>query len=142
MEALIRAGSVATINSPLALFKVIHSDNINCLKLLVKSGAKVNGRGKTHYNALETAIIIGQSEEVIMLLYAAGEKIGDDTVNGKPVPDYLLHEDLNLSLKHTCRQAIRKHLLDIDPHGNLFNRIPNLGLPILLSAYLLYNQSL
>ena len=59
-----------------------------------------------------------------------------------PVPDYLLHEDQKLSLKHLTRELIRKHLINIDPHENLFGRIPQLGLPSSLTKYLLYNMSL
>ena len=47
-----------------------------------------------------------------------------------------------LSLKHLCRESIRKHLLEMDPHTNLFDRVPKLGLSSLLSAYVLYNQTL
>ena len=34
-----------------------------------------------------------------------------------------------LHLKHICREAIRKHLLNLDPHTHLFGRVPRLGLP-------------
>ena len=44
-----------------------------------------------------------------------------------------------LSLKHLCREAIRKHLLELDPHSHLFGRVPKLGLPTLLNEYLLYD---
>ena len=41
-----------------------------------------------------------------------------------------------------CRETIRKHLINIDRHENLFRRIPQLGLPMQVSEYLLYNMSL
>ena len=44
-----------------------------------------------------------------------------------------------LSLKHLCRKAIRKHLLVIDPHQHLFYIVPRLGLPDCLSRYLVYD---
>ena len=47
-----------------------------------------------------------------------------------------------LSLKRQCRLTIRGHLLDLDLHENLFNRVLRLGLPQRLARYLLYNVSL
>ena len=45
-------------------------------------------------------------------------------------------------LKHICRQVIRKHLVELDPHQRLFGRIPKLGLPRSLTSYLLSEMSL
>ena len=47
-----------------------------------------------------------------------------------------------ISLKHICREAIRKLLIEINPHGHLFDRVPRLGLPQLVSSYLLYDLEL
>ena len=49
---------------------------------------------------------------------------------------YPLEEEM--SLKHLCRKAIRKHLLKMSP-VNLFVQVPQLGLPTLLQEYLLFN---
>ena len=46
------------------------------------------------------------------------------------------------NLKHLCREAIREHLLHLDQHKNLFQRVPRVGLPALLQSYLLYWQTL
>ncbi len=46
------------------------------------------------------------------------------------------------SLAGQCRGFVRKHLLQLDPHQNLFLRVPKLGLPSPFSKYLLYNMSL
>ena len=73
-----------------------------------------------------------RDQKVPMFLYAAGETI--DKTEAQVLDD--LKE---LSLKHLCREAIRKHLLVIDPHQHLFYRIPRLGLPGSLSRYLLYD---
>ncbi len=62
----------------------------------------------------------------------------------------LLHADLeDLDLKDQCRKVIRKHLLTLDPHTNLFIRVLQLqmtnerpGLPEKLISYLLYEQHL
>ena len=49
--------------------------------------------------------------------------------------------NLKLNLKHICRRMIRKHLLKLDRHKNLFVRIPQLGLPSIITEYLLYGMS-
>ena len=59
------------------------------------------------------------------------------------IPYYMTQLNFNTSgLAHLCRQAIRKHLIELDPHENLFSRIPKLGLPAVPNKYLLYNVSL
>ena len=50
--------------------------------------------------------------------------------------------DWRLCLKHQCREAIRRHLITVNPHGNLFVRIPLLGLPAVITRYLLFNVSI
>ena len=75
-----------------------------------------------------------------MLLYAAGEQV--DYFEYAKLPDLLKFEEIKLRLKHLVRQAIRKRLLSLDPHVHLFNRIPKLGLPSLVTRYLLFNVSL
>ena len=45
-------------------------------------------------------------------------------------------------LKHICREAIRTHLLRLNPRRHLFGRVPRLGLPASMTSYLLYNTSL
>ena len=74
--------------------------------------------------------------EVEMLLYEVGESLDNCKVE---IPDYLQQAP---SLKHLCREAIRKHLLQMDPHGNLFHRVPKLEIPLTLHNYLLYDQIL
>ena len=80
-----------------------------------------------------------------LLSRAEGTHLIDDfTVVNKtfPVPEYLRFKDLKLCLSHLCREAIRRHLLDLDLHTNLFVRAPKLGLPKSLTSYILYDQSL
>ena len=79
-------------------------------------------------------------EPAMMLLYAAGETLEGTDV--EKIPEELMFEEEKLQLKHMCREAIRKHLLKLDPHQHLFVRIPRLGLPSALNKYLLFNQSL
>ena len=75
--------------------------------------------------------------KVLDLLFAAGE---EDPKYGN-IPEYLPPEN-EINLKHLCRKVIRSHLLKLDPHTHLFGRVPRLGLPSLLTEYLLYNQTL
>ena len=91
------------------------------------------------------------NKDLVLMLYAAGETIEGTTVeriNNSGgviqvlVPEYLKFSDLKLSLKHLCRQAIRKHLLDVDPYEHLFRRVPRLRLPASLSKYMLFDVSL
>ena len=109
-------------------------------------GARVNIFNSRNQNALlyhseyrEKFCKSNQSDfcAICLLLFAAGEST-DGSPDGRP---YLpLQTDINL--KHLGREAIRKHLLKIDPHGNLFGRVPRLGLPTSLTSYLLYDATL
>ena len=139
-------------------------DNEETVKVLLRAGMKVNVPDQEENNVLRCQILHAdwldnirgaQNGHVIhyrrcMLLYAAGNTVDCATVAGTvldrmhqaPVPDYLLFTDLKLNLKHLCREAIRKHLLNVDPHTHLFGRVPRLGLPPLMNSFLLYNMSL
>ena len=130
-------------------------------KFLLHSGAKVNTRNSRSENALQHLLrptgtdifrfLFAAYEEerqdvktdadICRLLFAAGETL--DGIPDAKIPDYLkFDDDVKLELKHICREAIRKHLLSLDPHTHLFGRVPRLELPSLLTEYLLYNQTL
>ena len=47
------------------------------------------------------------------------------------LPEEIKFEEEKLELKHICRETIKKHLLNLDLHSNLFGRIPDLSLPAL-----------
>ena len=120
-----------------------HAD---CARELLLAGAQIN---RTTPNTLQKCIAFQAStKDTCMLLFAAGETINGTTIvcqddygreHKAVVPNYLLFDDLKLNLKHLCREAIRKHLLKLDPHTHLFGRVPRLGLPFLLNDYLLYD---
>ena len=76
-----------------------------------------------------------------MLLFAAGERFDDRDLRERINTLFDL-EECSLGLKHLCRERLRRHLIDLNPHAHLFNRIPHLGLPPLLNEYLLYDVSL
>ena len=129
-----------------------HSAKANYLHTVIKllrAGAKINMINNTCHNALQHTVAMGDArrhQNVLMTLHAAGEiltrsqvKVGADSSH--PVPEYLLHQDEKLDLKHICREAIRRHFILIDPHEHLLDRIPLLQteLPTFMIEYLLYN---
>ena len=126
--------------------KVIEKkDCLSCINVLLRSRAKINVTDMLSLNALQHQVAQYDgstgSDDICLLLYAAGE-ILDGPTGAKKLPDCLKFEALQLNLKHLCREVIRNHLLDLDPHSHLFDRIPQLGLPSLMTEILLYNVSL
>ena len=136
------------------LWEVVRKGETKNIKILLQDGVNVNmPEVVCTYSTCSKAVTVNKDgpkvltkylktcgkraeQKVVMLLYAAGETINKDQVR---VPDYL---QVKTSLKHLCREAIRKHLLQMDPHGNLFHRVPKLEIPLTLHNYLLYDQIL
>ena len=136
---------------------------VQCLRLvreLLKVGAQINRKDCNGDNALKNVVkwaCLSSSPEspdhnqymhLYMLLYAAGETLDGlmvprvgiyYTVSHVEIPEYFIKLKENLDLKHLCREVIRKHLMDLDPHGHLFGRIPKLGLPSLLTEFMLFD---
>ena len=118
-------------------------DGLDCLgslKLLLRSGAKINLRNWLGLNALQFLLsreISGVRVDLRRFLSAAGEA----TKEGVTAEDDLAIPDEKLELKHLCRVKIRQHLLSVDPQTNLFVAVPLLGLPPLMNSFLLYNMS-
>lgn len=150
---LIRAG--ASVNAPsndgsTPLIKAAEKGNIPCVKLLLKEGALVNKWKNDGYNALATHLIKCKpiKEEVTRLLHAAVEgntQSPDAPTSDSPVEVQVeVPEELKpkMELKHMCREATRKHLINLNPHQNLFSRIPQLPLPPALVKYLLFGMDL
>ena len=125
--------------------------NIDVVKLLLRAGTPINKTNSFGYNALTTSVSQSSAgvvrtedlpdiPECEMLLFAGGEVLDYCQVE---TPDYLNPgPDLALSLKHKCREAIRKHLLNLDPYTHLFRRVQKLHLPSALTKYILYDMSL
>ena len=144
VRTLINAGADANMTSTDGETALFFPYNVKCSQVLLGSGAKINIRNKHEQNALQNWIkekwYIKQ-RKVIKCLFAAGETPPDDaTVRGIAFKTKM--EESGIVLKQMCREAIRKHLLELDPHAHLFHRVPRLGLPSLLTEYLLYNISL
>ena len=125
---------------------------VNTAKLLLQAGAKINMVNASGQNALQYLLLLDSptspDKTMVLFLYAAGETINVGSLenlreSGKlSGQDVLFKENLKFNLKHLCRETIRKHLLDLDPHTHMFGRVPGLGLPALLTSYLLYDCTL
>ena len=87
--------------------------------------------------------------EECMLLYAAGERF-DTSALTREQNQWLCEANVRLqyplppappdmSLKHLCREAVRNHLLMLNPHSHLFGRVQMLPLPKVLFSYLVYD---
>ena len=148
LKLLLQAGADVNITDRGQKTALHWVKDVRCLRLLLKAGAHVNVK---LYNALKYKILNNPTKDVCMMLFAAGEILDDTTVvetdhTGREtkaqVPDYLLFKDVEFRLKHQCREKIRKHLLDVDRHTNLFHRVPQLPLPHIVMDYLLYDLSL
>ena len=121
------------------------------MHLLLKAGAKINMRNIKHRNAIQQYVHACDEcyrepdRTMVLLMYAAGESLRGLKMKHRLVVESCLADDLSLGticLKYLCREAIRKYLLELNYHENLFNRVPKLGLPPTLSKYLLFIDSL
>ena len=169
VNALISAGADVNRITPegaTALFYAAVGDQPRTVRLLLRSGARINLPTDVAENTLQYYIahteldgtcidsfeLEQEMKEMCVLLFVAGEVVRGATVLGKnpddsatwekDVPDYLLHKDQRLSLKHICRESIRKQMIRADPHSHLFDRIPTLRMPASLQHFLLYGLSL
>ena len=147
VEALRKAGAdvnVVDSRGRTALIRAAQiGGNILVIKRLLKANCRINMVGRPWgHSALTSHILYGrrQPNDISMLLFAAGEMVDD--FEKQRLQNILKLEDPGIQLKHICREVIRKHLLELDPHQHLFERIPMLGLPSALSRYLLYGESL
>ena len=141
--------------APYLRAKGVCIDIVASVQLLLKSGAYVNVYDEIGRNALQCHIAeCGPTNaNLAQLLLAAGETLGSSTTVQKrdfrhasppvKVPEYLQKFGWEEgSLRSQCREAIRKHLIQINPRVSLFQRANKLGLPTLLGNYLLYHTSL
>ena len=131
-----------------ALTAAADSGSISCIQLLLKSGARVNAANFKRQNTLIFLAEHQGSQDVGRFLLAAGEVINVEQypflglLRHFDVPAYLRQRELQLCLKHLCREAIRKCLIHVQPHLHLFDRVFDIGLPSLLTKYLVYDMSL
>ena len=137
VHRLIKAGADVNFCSSkgeTALTQAFGSGHMNCMKLLLKFGADVNILPPIEIMMYHINNNSALGRKIFLLLKAAGEQIDEEIVR--------FEKQADLSLKHMCRNKIRSHLIGINPHKNLFGRIPLLELPVQLVDYLLYYVSL
>ena len=138
---------IATANG--CIQSISSTDRITCIQLILRAGAHVNIKNNNndsddHHNEQHNARnrFIDRPDPITMetalLLFAAGEA----AVFGGVTQDMLAVDAKKVSsLKHLCREAVRRHLASLSPL-NMFLQVPRLQLPWLLSDYLLYGASL
>ena len=112
------------------LHEAASKGNKQLVRKLLKANSKINMFDQDGYNALTRHIVDQDSPdlicwEVCYLLYTAGEKLTDG-VSLDDVPGFLVQKEIQLNLKHICREAIRKRLLDANANSHLFGRIRRL----------------
>ena len=120
-----------------ALHAATFSGDIHTVKLLLAAGADVNKK-TFNINALTFTVLKHPHERIHLktILFAAGEIPDHTHIDNCAIPQE------KLTLKQLCCNVIRKHLIKLDSHSNLFGKIPQLGLSTALTAYMLYNVSL
>ena len=144
VNTLIEAGADVNMADSLSRTPLIAagiSESVRCIKNILRAGALVNQHDNVGNNAITPLAAHKASRNcAIVLLYAAGEIIAISPY--VQLPNFLQKEKKRMELKHLCRQMIRKHLLELDPHAHLFGRIHRLPLPFLMKDYLLYHMTL
>ena len=158
LELLVKAGADVNVmdihcstpmNCALRLFNSV-GYVLKCVKLLLRAGAKMNIAGNRNhlYRSVRDRHFQRPRRclKLLKIFFAAGEAVGSYEVQcrGLEIPENLylpLPGDLNLSLMHLCREMIRKHLMQMS-QVNLFFRVPQLEIPLILHDYLLYEQTL
>ncbi len=142
----IRAFSKKTSNDKLLKMEAV-------VKLILAAGANVNmPPGHTQgfnsdYTVVPDVVPGDPREKVPLLVFAAGEKrVMFQRPKGMTTEPYYFHPNdwNNIDLKNQCRKFIRKHLLSLDEHTNLFVRVQRLKNYIseILVSYLLYGCDL
>ena len=137
LETLIKFGADV---DHVVQYCAMHGLQLECLKLLLAAGAIVNVADEYRNLIFPNGHpqIYG---DLLELIYASGGNIGGIT---EKVRKSLIQmePEIELCLSYLCRESIRKHLLGLHSHLNLFVRVPRLGLPAALQSYLLYDKSI
>ena len=134
------------LHALLTPFKNGYQKRMTCFRFLLGAGANVNKWnriGRTAVSGLLAGGGLSWTQEwkyaILKLCFSAGQDIGSAT---EEVRKNLIGCESEMCLRNLCREAIRNHLLKLDPHQNLFVRVPRLGLPAALNKYILYGMSL
>ncbi len=116
-----------------------------CVEVLLAYNADVRKSNTRGHTALSWALIKGQfkckqdGDRILQLLAAAGADIG--AYKHTPLPKCLTEfiSNTDKSLMGLCRRKVRQEVLSAQRSGNLFHHVTKLGLPFLLSSYLVFD---
>ena len=158
MSVLIESGADVNIMVEDGETALSWCNGANSLIVFLKAGANINIGSKSSI-VFRIELQLEQKGQTIacddeklkecMFLYAAGERF-DTSALTREQNQWLCETNVNLqyplppapahmSLKHLCREAVRNHLLMLNPHSHLFGRVQMLPLPKLLIPYLVYD---
>ena len=166
IRALVKAGADVNIRRrdstypETAVMWAVHMKRLDVVNELIKAGADVNDVTWTWYpQGNFTPVMFAAATDqadVVKALLKSGAKINLDQefpqvkanckqfllAAGQKFPEEEESAEAEETLQELCKKTIRHHLLNLDPHSNLFDRIPRLPLPTRTKKYLLYNMSL
>ncbi len=128
LQLLLDAGADVNAKDGDALRMAITSQNFNCAKKLLASGALLSPRP-----------CLVKTQEVHDLLRAAGQEIKWLT-HAQERPEQ--PEVKDLSLQGLCRDAVRRRLVAVNGGRNLFQTTPQLPVPTVVQEYLVHHVSL
>ena len=162
VRLLVKAGANVNIADKLgdtALLVAATEGYFNIVKVLIRSGADVNKVCTKNYTAL-SHFALKNDVKAVRFLLRSGARVNIGRQPDGPMKDEMLSllivvgQQMDLSglrgsmdfqlytLQCLCGATIWHHLVKLDPHENLFVRIPQLGLPSLFVDYLLFGVSL
>ncbi len=124
-----------------ALFWAIFYGNVDIVCCLLCAGASVNVRDRNGETVLQKALVFGHMKCAVHL-HASGAVHPE---NGSSILTDLLDvtdAKMDMSLKHSCGELIRGHLLKLHKDSNLFALVKYLEYPSSLKKYLLYGCNL
>ena len=152
LKLLLKSGADVNIrkrdNNATPLIHAAIYCKIEYIGLLLLAGAQVNICETIDFrNALMCHITSSDvaDKKTAMLLLAAGDKPNftwTTLKKGRNVLDEIKEIEAEMSLKNISRNSVRNHLLTLNPHSNLFQRVPNFNYPVYLKKYLLYGFEL
>ena len=149
------AFTIAAINGHLKCVKLLLKANVllnRCKRVpnaavLDPDHANLINRNLYHRKYAPLVFTTGNVRSV-MFMFAAGEtyinlkKLSHEDKDSLRIFKLRHEKHRMFDLKHLCRKAIRTHLIRLNPHLHLFNRIPKLGLPHVETQYLLFDMSI